>query len=542
METLKTEGRYFELVQLARWACDLAPNIPAVWDMQAWNMAYNISCQIDNLPDRWRWVWSAIELLRDEGIPNNPNSFELYQSLAWTIFHKIGEQDDFAHPFYKQKLATLMQEVLGGGGDEATLEAMVAAPRTREELLKDADVRRFVEGCSVDGYDIVDGYFETLYETPSVPMKVVDLVRDPRNAAALAKVALFARARKLRDVYKMDPKIMLELRDEYKDSEGHPAPFDWRSPYPHAIYWANMGLRKLDAFVDRMRTAAEESGRKLPTRAPRGKGDPFGAEPLYSFQRASLERTIYYSMQSLVSRGRVLFDMKGDIMLDNGPDFRFADAALPLYEKNSESMDPRYAETVKQAYGIFLTNAVVQFSINEDSTKAHQYYDMLKQKFPEIVKPYKGYDDFLEDQFRQTVSALTFQGCRNMVRAYVMEALISASLGENQDAIALENEAKKLADHWVDREDSSLRGLINYDAIKESAIVDVFTGVVQMSPKQLQMLKQQIGPEKVDEIVRNAEQGKVSAPVGEKAPEKLQKDNTVKPIRGGPTGQFRPEQ
>ncbi len=244
-------------------------------------MAYNVSCQIDYLPDRWRWVWSGVELLRDQGIPNNPNSFQLYQSLAWTIFHKIGEQDDYAHPFYKQKLAQLMQELLGGGGDEATLKALIAAPRTREDLLNDADVKRLVDQCAASDFDVIDGYFETLYRTPSVPDKVLALIRRPENAHAMAKVAAFARARKLRQTYKMDPQIMLDLRDRYKDSEGRPAPFDWRSPYPHAIYWATIGLRKLDAFEQRLGQTAAQYGRAMPVEAPAREGDPYGDEPLY---------------------------------------------------------------------------------------------------------------------------------------------------------------------------------------------------------------------------------------------------------------------
>jgi hypothetical protein len=143
MEALKEHEKFFELVQLADWACKLAPRFPQVWDIQSWNLAYNVSCKVTHLPDRWAWVQAAIVLLRDQGIPLNPYSAMLYDRLAWIYFHKIGEQDDNAHFFYKQRFGLLMHEVIGGEGDEQALNALIAAAHTREQLLKDPQVRRW---------------------------------------------------------------------------------------------------------------------------------------------------------------------------------------------------------------------------------------------------------------------------------------------------------------------------------------------------------------------------------------------------------------
>jgi hypothetical protein len=332
----------------------------------------------------------------------------------------------------------------------------------------------------------------------------------------------------------MDPQLMIDLSKTYRDSSGRPAPFDWRSPFPHAIYWASVGVQKLNAFEGRMRKTASEFGFKVPMRGSRGLGDPFGAEPLYEFQRGQLERIIYVAMQSLVNHGRILFDMNGNIMLDNGPDYRFADAALPLYEKYINSMDERYASGARDGFQNFLTNGVVQFSVNGDNAKAQQYYKLLCQNFPDAVKPYKSYDAFLEDQFRLYTSAMTFSACRNLVRAYVNSALIAASLGDDEDAVALENEGKKLADHWVDRENNNLRGLIDYEAIKNSAIVELFTGKMQMAPQQLQLLKKRIGETAIDRIVKAATEGAKKAPTTEKASAQMQQNNTIKPDLDAP--------
>jgi len=38
-DKLKEEGKYYELHQLAKWICTLAPRFATVWSFQAWNMS-----------------------------------------------------------------------------------------------------------------------------------------------------------------------------------------------------------------------------------------------------------------------------------------------------------------------------------------------------------------------------------------------------------------------------------------------------------------------------------------------------------------------
>ena len=79
-DKLKEEGQFFDAKQLAQWITKLQPRFAAVWEFHAWNMAYNISVAIPaSQPDqRWQWVRNGYELLRDEGIPTNPKSIQLY--------------------------------------------------------------------------------------------------------------------------------------------------------------------------------------------------------------------------------------------------------------------------------------------------------------------------------------------------------------------------------------------------------------------------------------------------------------------------------
>lgn len=112
---LQEQGKYFEMVQLSDWITKLQPHLDQVWVHLAWNMSYNISVKFQSPADRWMWVQRGIELLRDEALKYNPNEPNLYRELAWHFQHKLGQNLDDAHVYYKARWAQQMDEVLGGG-------------------------------------------------------------------------------------------------------------------------------------------------------------------------------------------------------------------------------------------------------------------------------------------------------------------------------------------------------------------------------------------------------------------------------------------
>ena len=136
---LQDEGKYFEMVQLADWITKLEPHFTQVWLVQAWNMAYNISVKFPQPEDRWRWVQRGIELLRDEGLKYNPREALIYRELAWFYQHKMGQNMDNAHLYFKAAWARNMTEVLGGGSPdyEALLEPDTDEERERVRQLRE---------------------------------------------------------------------------------------------------------------------------------------------------------------------------------------------------------------------------------------------------------------------------------------------------------------------------------------------------------------------------------------------------------------------
>ncbi len=127
---LQDEDKFFEMVQLADWITKLEPHFAQVWAFEAWNMAWNISVKFKDFSDRWRWVQSGMELLRDEALRYNPNNTLLYQQLSWIFQSKIGQNLDDANMYYKEHWAKDMAQVLGGGRPDF---AALIHPRTEEE-------------------------------------------------------------------------------------------------------------------------------------------------------------------------------------------------------------------------------------------------------------------------------------------------------------------------------------------------------------------------------------------------------------------------
>ena len=149
---LQDDGKYFEMVQLADWITKLQPHFVDVWVHQAWNLSYNISVKFPDHNDRWQWVQRGIELLRDQGIPWNPQEAMLYRELAWHFQHKIGANMDDAHMLYKNEWVKQMEALFAGRAPNfetfkhpQTTDEKERARKLREEYKMDINVIQQVE-------------------------------------------------------------------------------------------------------------------------------------------------------------------------------------------------------------------------------------------------------------------------------------------------------------------------------------------------------------------------------------------------------------
>lgn len=183
-ERLKQAGKFFEANSLAQWITTLQPRFPQVWAFHAWNLAYNISVQTHTPQERWDWVHSGIRLLREQGIPSNPNAVRLYRELGWIFFHKFGKTSDDMHWYYKRMHAREWQELLGAPTEGATTEQTIA----RFKPVADAADQYFAfHRLPYAAYDWIDAFVADngLVAAELLPLKTATLRRADDQLAAI---------------------------------------------------------------------------------------------------------------------------------------------------------------------------------------------------------------------------------------------------------------------------------------------------------------------------------------------------------------------
>lgn len=263
----KEEGQFYEAVELAGWITRLQPRLPQVWTFHAWNMAYNISVTTQTPQERWGWVNSGIQLLRNEGIRANPNDMHMHKELAWIFLHKIAGYTDDSNQYYKQQFAYEWQNILGRkplidpehrDRDSVIqlyvdwIQPIVDAPATRKGLEalnpKSEQIAKMYE--SGMGEDLGQRFLEryTLQDEIKRAGRIGSVMRvaGPKTRAFQAIQEKFkdeqawtdlvnhVRKRVLMDDYFMEPVRMVQQIRKF-------GPIDYRLPSAHALYWGSRG-------------------------------------------------------------------------------------------------------------------------------------------------------------------------------------------------------------------------------------------------------------------------------------------------------------
>ena len=98
---LQQEKKFFELLSLHRLITALQPRFVRVWLHATWNMAYNISHEMETVEEKWKWIQKGMALL-ERGIQRNPKSWDLPFYRGWLYFHKVEAVD--AEGYYVERL------------------------------------------------------------------------------------------------------------------------------------------------------------------------------------------------------------------------------------------------------------------------------------------------------------------------------------------------------------------------------------------------------------------------------------------------------
>jgi hypothetical protein len=469
-DRLKEEGQFFDARQLAEWITTLQPRFAAVWEFQAWNMAYNISVAIPaSQPEqRWQWVKNGYELLRDKGIPQNPRSLRLYRELGRILQHKIGGISDDDHEYYKirfaEAMAPLLQSDDNGLGREANayFDALIQAPTEWTQIEGDPNVAPFIQAlrsadeefAKADAGHFVQDYLSLRQNPQRFTPAVAQVLDASKGSEAIKRFDLFAKAYQLRHEWKMEPALMAEVNKMYgpidfADPNRH-FPMDWRNPDCHAIYWAVKGLQ----------IAAEQENRKI------------------TIHETNTDRIVAHSLQNLFRRGRMTIlqgpeelspeeaaaaspeqlRMRKDIFMT--PDLRMFDsydkAMLAIIAKDVAAGEPESGplEALRTGHRNMLKNAVMSFYQAGIKGYALRIYNELRKLYPNVEEFKGSLEEYVKYRFNDELSSLGIPDAMEQIITILMEGYYYLAIGNDDEAAVRERIAQEIYDYYEKKYDN----------------------------------------------------------------------------------------
>ena len=465
-DKLKEEGQFFDARQLAEWITTLQPRFAAVWEFQAWNMAYNISVAIPaSQPDqRWRWVRNGYELLRDKGIPTNPKSIRLYRELARIFQHKIGGVSDDVHKYYKLQLAAAVSPLLWSQDndmepdDNAFYEALIHAPQTWKQVAGDPNLAPFITALQeadeafAEQDKFVRNYLTLRLDPQRFKPAAFEVIDAYRATGALKRFDLFAKAYELRHTWKLDPALMAEVNQKHgpidlADPNTH-LPLDWRHPDSHAIYWAVKGLKMASLDPDR----------------------DLGAD------ETNTDRIVAHSLQNLFRGGKIMLfprpaesvpedqaegqpgmpPRRYDIFL--GPDLRIFDsynkALLAILDKYKE--DAMRLEALQNGHRNMLKNAVLSFYQAGLKGEALKIYNQLRGRYP-VGDFNVSLEQYVTNRFTEELEGIGINDAREQIAALLAEAYARYALRDDNEAAGRDQLAQQIYDYYNDVHEPEFR-------------------------------------------------------------------------------------
>jgi hypothetical protein len=83
----KDNRRFYESVAIFQMISRIQPRFEQIWEYMAWDMAYNISVEVDDEGGKWSWFLAGLDA-NVRGCRRNPGSERLLRHLAWMFHHK----------------------------------------------------------------------------------------------------------------------------------------------------------------------------------------------------------------------------------------------------------------------------------------------------------------------------------------------------------------------------------------------------------------------------------------------------------------------
>ncbi len=458
-QDMKNDGKFFEMVDIYNLITKLEPYYANAWAFQAWDLAFNVSVEYQqNLSDRVYWVFRGMELLRNQGIPKNPDEPRLYSELAWIFFFKIGKDMDDAYLLYRQVLARQMSRVMLGTGTKEELSfinKMIAQYPSKEALLASAEHAQVIQTLTADGFDPFtqpDKVFTT--SNPAV----AELHKNENTRARLQEIAAWVVGQRITNELHMDPAVMLELNERFGN-------INWMLPQAHSLYWGWLGQKAWD--------------RQHPDEIT-----------------LTHERMIYFSLIMFAYRGQSYSSPTGAVY--GAPDYSFIDSIckymderIAFYKKaHDEGKFSSNLTGVMSGYTNFLRSAVFNAYLEGNRDKAKEILAQLKEKsgFPENYS--MPLDQFIEKEFSEWIMDMSRDQAIGMVAQYTLNAWRALASQDDKEYQYQHNWAEYLqryCDKRWNKKDNPNEVRIDYqipplEDLEVMTAIQVLTGEVPLGP------------------------------------------------------------
>ena len=230
------------------------------------------------------------------------------------------------------------------------------------------------------------------------------------------------RVRVLKEVYKLDPALMEEVDLAY-------GPLEWRLPEAHAVYWAVLGLREVEARMQR---------------------DQKGLEIAKDKDFITLRRVIYQSMQLAFRRGRMIDVPYDETMngFDLGPNLDLMPNVNQVY-LDAMRDDPDSADHYANGHRSLLSDAVYFFYVANRQKEANEWFQYFKDLYPEKAPMNKSIEQFSIERVTDIADDTDRDRVKIVLEGLLAQAFYSLAIGEEEQSFQYERMAAVIHSNYT---------------------------------------------------------------------------------------------
>jgi hypothetical protein len=284
---------------------------------------------------------------------------------------------------------------------------------------------------------VIDDYL-TLRQNPSrFGEKTFAVIDRYRGSETLEKFDIFAKSYYLRNTWKLEPKLMVEINEkfgpiDYKDPNNVLA-LDWTQADVHAMYWAILGLEKA------------------------GKSE-------YSFEELGTDRIVFHGIQNPYTRGKmIIYTSKVPSETDPNvpvtqesvflyPDLRIFDR----YDKLLRALKEKYAkrgqdpEILEVPHRNMLKRAVLLFYQAGHQKKALEIYNTLRKEYPndQEIKSAVSLNDYARQRLMQELKDMGLSDATEIITLMLHEGYARYAVHDDDEAYGREKMAQEVYSYY----------------------------------------------------------------------------------------------